>query len=307
MSQSPEFLIDGILPANEIHLLGGSSGSGKTTLIFQTLAAWQAGEDVFGHKSFPVPYSYVSLDRSRSSVTRTLQRLDLESTITRMLCQEDFKSTDNTVQGVINAALKQHPDSKLFVIEGYQTIVGDASNKYSQVSTLLRKSATMCAEKQITLLGIAHSPKMKNDEAFQHSREMILGSVAWGAYSDTVITVQLEEASGKITVKILPRNAASETFTYVFGHNGTLLLIDPAKPKEALKLRLEAFTPGSCIFRSDVIGWAQALGASDRTAERALSECVKNKVLVVNDLGVYERTLNTPLKVVPDIDLTIDN
>lgn len=306
MQHPPEFLIDGILPANEVHLLGGSSGSGKTTLIFQTLATWQRGEDVFGHRSYPVPYTYVSLDRSRSSVNRTLQRLDLQSDITRTLCQEDLKSTENTIHAIVNTGLKRHKDSRLFVIEGYQTIVGDASNKYSQVSSLLRKSATLCVDKQITLLGITHSPKMKVDEAFQHSREMILGSVAWGAYSDTVITVQLDEAAGNVTVKILPRNAASETFHFVFGYNGCLVPLENSKPKEALKLRLEALAAGSFVSRSDVIGWAQAMKTSDRTAERALADCVKNKVLTTVDAGIYERTSNTPLKVVPKMDVIVE-
>lgn len=307
MSNPPEFLIDGILPANEVHLLGGSSGSGKTTLIFQTLAAWQAGEPVFGHQSNPVPYSYVSLDRSRSSVTRTLQRLGLESSVTRILCQEDFQTTNNTVTEVINKAQSLHSDSQLFVIEGYQTIVGDASNKYSQVSSLLRRSATICSKKGVTILGIAHSPKMKTDESFQHSRELILGSVAWGAYSDTVITVQLEEATGYITVKILPRNAASESFNYVFGHKGVLVLIDPSRPKESIKLRLEALAPGNVITRSEVVGWARAFKVSDKTGDRALSECVKNKVLVQDDIGFYERTSNTPLKLVHESHLNEDN
>ena len=89
MDNPLEFLIDGILPANEVHLLGVSSGSGKTTFTFQVfLAQWQKGEPLFGHQSNPVPYVYVSLDRSRSSVTRTLERLGLVEEITRIVCQE---------------------------------------------------------------------------------------------------------------------------------------------------------------------------------------------------------------------------
>lgn len=304
--QQPEFLIEDILPANEVHLLGGSSGSGKTTLIFQTLAAWQEGEPVFGHASHPVPYSYISLDRSRSSVTRTLQRLELDSVITRLLCQEDFESISGTIVEVVGAALRKHHDSKFFIIEGYQTIVGDAGNKYSQVSTLLRRSAMLCSRRQITILGIAHSPKMKADESFQNARELILGSVAWGAFSDTVITVQLEEAVGNVTVRILPRNAASETFHYVFGHNGSLVSLASAKPKEAIKLKIEALSPGSCVLRAEVLNWAKAFKVSDKTADRAITECVKNKVLEAIDAGIYERTPNTPLKLVPKDDIIVD-
>lgn len=306
MANSPEFLIEGILPANEVHLLGGSSGSGKTTLVFQTLAAWQDGESVFGHLSNPVPYSYISLDRSRSSVTRTLERLQLESTITRVLCQEEYEKCDNSIANVADIALKHHTDSKLLIIEGFQTLVGDASNKYAQVSSLLRRSALICSRRQVTILGIAHSPKMKADESFQHSRELILGSVAWGAYSDTVITVQLEEATGNITVKILPRNAASESFHYVFGHNGMLLPLESVKPREAIRLKIEAVSTGSILLRAEVLQWANAYKVSERTADRVIADCLKNKVLDSVDVGIYERTSRPPLVLAQDPDITVE-
>jgi len=305
-AKQPEFLIEDILPANEVHLLGGSSGSGKKTLVFQTLAAWQAGESVFGHTSNPVPYSYISLDRSRSSVVRTLQRLELESVITRVLCQEEYQKCDNSIAGVVDVALKHHTDSKLLVIEGFQTIVGDASNKYAQVSSLLRRSASLCSQRQVTILGIAHSPKMKSDESFQHSRELILGSVAWGAYSDTVITVQLEEATGNITVKILPRNAPSESFHYVFGHRGILVPLEAAKPRDAIRLKIESLSAGSVLLRSEVLQWARAYKVSDKTADRVVADCLKNKVLDPVDVGIYERTSRTPLNMVQDSEITVE-
>jgi len=307
LPDSPEFLIEGILPANEIHLLGGSSGSGKTTLIFQTLADWQNGDPVFGHESHPVPYVYISLDRSRSSVTRTLERLGLADIITRTICQEDIESTVATIAGVIDAALKVYPDAKFFIVEGYQTLVGDKGNSYAPVAGLLKKSATLCAKRKITILGIAHSPKMKLDEGFQHSRELILGSVAWGAYSDTIITVQLEESTGNIKVKILPRNAASETHGYVFGNNGVLVPLASVKPSAALKLRIEALSAGSVVLRSEIIAWAKALNVSEKTGDRAMTDCVKNQVLTPLDAGVYERSDRPPLKIAEDHPISVDN
>lgn len=306
MSQTPEFLIEGILPAHEIHLLGGSSGSGKTTLVFQTLADWQDGLPVFGHESHPVPYSYLSLDRSRSSVMRTLERLGLADRLTRIICQEEFK-TASTLATVLAAANRVHPDSQFFVVEGFQTLVGDKGNSYSPVSSLLRQAATFCTEKKITVLGVAHSPKMKVEESFQHSRELILGSVAWGAYSDTIITVQLDESTGNVTVRVSPRNAAAESFHYVFGHNGILMPVSAAKPKDAIKLRIEALPVGSAVLRSEVVTWAQAYNVSAKTGDRAIAECVKNKVLLSVDVGIYERSDRVPLKIASDFDVTVED
>jgi RecA-family ATPase len=303
---SPAFLIEGILPAHEVHLLGGSSGSGKTTLVFQTLADWQDGLPVFGHESHPVPYSYLSLDRSRSSVNRTLERLGLADRLTRIICQEHFK-TSATITNVVDVAARVHPDSKFFVIEGFQTLVGDKGNSYSPVSSLLRHTATICSERQITILGVAHSPKMKMDEGFQHARELILGSVAWGAYSDTIITVQLDETTGNVTVKVSPRNAAAESFHYVYGVNGVLTELSAARPKESIKLKIEALAPGCLLMRADVRAWCQSYKTSDKTGDRAIAECVKNKVLEPLEPGIYERSDRVPLKIAPDLELTSDN
>jgi RecA-family ATPase len=301
----PEFLIEGILPANEVHLLGGSSGSGKTTLVFQTLADWQDGLPVWGHESYPAPYSNLSLDRSRSSVTRTLERLDLANKLTRILCQEHFKKA-HTVADIVNVARKEHSDSTFFIIEGFQTLAGDKGNSYAPVANLLRNSASICSDHGITILGVTHSPKMKVDESFQHSRELILGSVAWGAYSDTIITVQLDEATGNISVRVSPRNAPAESFHYVFGQNGVLVPLAAAKPKDALKLKVEAMAAGCSVFRSDIVGWAKALNSSERTADRAITECLKNKVLTTIEAGIYERTDRVPLKIAPDNDITVE-
>lgn len=302
---SPEFLIEGILPANEIHLLGGSSGSGKTTLVFQTLAAWQEEQDVFGHKSNYVPYSYVSLDRSRSSVDRTLERLDLNAVITRVICQEDLPNV-STITEVVAAVRKIHSDSIFFVVEGFQTLVGDKGNSYAPVAGLLKRSATLCSKEQVTILGIAHSPKMKIDESFKHSRELILGSVAWGAYSDTIVTVQLDETKGNIAVNILPRNAPSEQHNYVFGVNGVLLPLDSAKPKEALLLRIESLGHGRSIMRQEILEWADQLNTSRSTADRAITDCLKNKVLETLSPGIYARTNRVPLKSVSNEEFTVN-
>ena len=302
----PEFLIEGILPTNEVHLLGGSSGSGKTTMVFQTLAAWQEGLPVFGHTSNPVPYCYISMDRSRSSVNRTFERLGLSGVITRVICQEDLPSSANNITAVIDESLKIYPDAVFFVIEGYQTLVGDKGNSYAPVAGLLKRSATLCAKRKITILGVAHSPKMKVDEKFQHPREMLLGSVAWAAYSDTIITMDLDETKGIITVRILPRNAASEEHEYTFGPNGVLEPADSASPRDRLRIKVAALPVGCTLMTADIIKMGDSVGAKQRTAERVIKDCVTNKVLARVDDGMYTRTHRSPLTIVGQEDFTVE-
>lgn len=310
MEQPPEFLIDGILPANEVHLLGGSSGSGKTTLVFQTLADWQQGKPVFGHESHPVPYCYVSLDRSRSSVTRTLERLGLQSDITRLVCQEDISEDSTTVSAVIKDALKRFPDSKLIVIEGFQLLAGDQGNKYTSVAKSLKSAARICSTRKLTVLGICHSPKMRMDEGFQHPREMLLGSVSWGAYSDTVITLNLDELTGIIQTTIMPRNAPSEQHELKFGVNGILEPFVRAGKRGQIVQRIHSLPTGRPITRVEILQWGKATNIGTRTCEAAIAFSLENNFLDVIGTGVYERTPirshDTAPDIPPDFEITED-
>lgn len=304
---SPEFLIDGILPANEVHLLGGSSGSGKTTFAFQVfLAQWQKGEDFLGHKSHPVPYVYVSLDRSRSSVVRTLQRLDLTSEITRIVCQEEVPEEALTIEPVLKEAIKAFPDSKLVIIEGFQLLAGEKGNGYTSVGRVLKKAARLCSKHHLTIIGICHSPKMKIDEGFQHPREMIMGSVSWGAYSDTIITLNLDEMTAIITVHLMPRNGPSEKHELRFGENGKLEPYVRAGKKDSICLKIAALPEGRPITRDEILRWGQAFHISSRTCEAAIKTCLENNLLDVIGTGIYERTSVTPSPMGQDSDLNIE-
>lgn len=289
--QPPEFLIDGILPANEVHLLGGSSGSGKTTFMFQILLAeWQQGKPIFDHVSYPVPYVYISLDRSRSSVIRTLERLGLTSVITRLVCQEDIPEEAMSVETVLKEALKLYPDSRLVVIEGFQLLAGDGTGKYNSVARTLKKAARLCSKHRLTIIGICHSPKMKIDESFQHPREMLLGSVSWGAYSDTVITLNLDEMTGIINVHLMPRNAASEKHELRFGPNGVLEPVIHRSKKDVICVKIGALTEGRPITRNEIVQWGQHLHIGSRTCDSAIKICLDNGVLEAIGTGIYERS-----------------
>lgn len=304
---SPEFLIEGILPANEVHLLGGSSGSGKTTFMFQILLAeWQEGKPIFDHLSHPVPYAYVSLDRSRSSVVRTLERLGLSKTITRLVCQEDLPEDAMSVEAVVKGAIKVYHDAKLIVIEGFQLLAGDGTGRYTSVARTLKKAARLCSQHGLTIIGICHSPKMKIDESFQHPREMLLGSVSWGAYSDTVITLNLDEMTGIIHVHVMPRNAASEKHELRFGQNGVLEAVVYRGKKDVICTRIGALVEGRPITRTEIVQWGEHLHIGSRTCDSAIKICLENGVLEAIGAGIYERTTLSPPELPADSDYTIE-
>lgn len=289
MATPEEYLIDDILPAYEIHLIGGSSGSGKTTFTLQTIADWLDGKPIFGHASHPIPYAYISIDRSHSSVTRTLQRIGLENKITRIICREDFTEPIRGLGSVIQFAQKTFPDAKVLFIEGFQTLVGDKGNSYTPVANLLTAATVFCAEQGMTIIGICHSPKMKIEEGFQHPREVILGSVAWAAFSDTVITMDLNEKTGVVTVRIMPRNAPLEAYELFFGKQGVLTPVNRDGRKDALTKMLTMLPSGTVVTRKEILDLADSVHVSERSAERTITELIATEDLESLSRGTYRR------------------
>lgn len=307
MGQSPEFLIDGILPAGEAHLIGGASGSGKTTWIFQDLLApFIKGDPVLGHDSHPVPYLYLSMDRSRTSVTRTLSRLGLNNQITRVICLDEMPANCLSLKDILKFGLSKYPDSKLFIIEGFALIAGERTNGYTAVGHLMRQTARLCVEQGMTIIGICHAPKMKTDESFQHSRELLLGSVAWAAYSDTIIVLNMDELTSVITVKVMPRNAAMEAHSLRFGANGVLEPVTKATKTNLMCIKIASLSEGSPVTRQEIIQWGTRLSVALRTCDRAIKICVENKVLESIGEGIYERSDSPLPAITPDSDITID-
>jgi hypothetical protein len=307
MPASPVFLVDEILPAGEPHLIGGASGSGKTTWIFKNfLADWQAGKPVFGHESHPVPYVYISLDRKRSSVTRTLERLGLVGEIVRIVCLDEMPETCLTLTDVVTYALAKFPDSQLILIEGFALLSGERTNGYTAVGKLMRRASRLCAEKKVTIVGVCHAPKMKADEQFQHSRELLLGSVSWAAYSDTIIILNLDEESGDVTIKVMPRNAAMESHLMRFGVGGVLEPAVIGSKCDYLYYRIGNLSAGRPITRGEVLQWAKAHKISDRTADSAIKKSSDAGILDSIGDGVYERTTLTTPPLAPDSDLSVE-
>lgn len=282
----PEFLIEGILPSEEVHLLAGPSGAGKTTVLLNIIAQWQDGLSIFGHKSHPLPYAYISCDRSRKSVTATLTRLGLQNSITRILCRLDLPKP-LTLAAVLKAAVTKYPDALVFFIEGFQ-LLPTQGNEYRSTGVWLSEVTGMCEQKHYTIIGVAHSPKRREDAAIVHPRESVLGSVAWAAYSDTVIYLDINENDRSRYMQIMPRNAPEEEHSFVLGDKGRIVWI-AEDDANVLETRLMDRLPGSKITREQATSIATASSLSERTAERVLSKMVAAGELFRVGRGQYVR------------------
>lgn len=232
MDHVPEFLIDNILPSGEVHLLGGPSGAGKTTWLFQMLAEqWKLGGTILGHTVHPVPFVYISADRSKAGVKRTMARAGVNAASFPFVSLVEHP-TVTSIATLAELVARTHPDTKLLIIDGMMRLVPprkDASTDggFGHISRFLIGVCKLCQDTDLTIIFIVHSPKQKEDSRYANPRERVMGSTAWAAFSETVILVEpylpiSKDTADCRTLIVLPRNSPAIFQDLVFASNGRL-------------------------------------------------------------------------------------
>ena len=283
-----EYLIEGIFTAGDVHFIGGPSGSGKTTLMFQLITDWSEGKDVFGHKSNPQPYCYIACDRSKKSIERTLKRLRLDEKIKPII------SLIGLGPGITLDELLDHEeaqDSKVFFIESfYHLLPSGKGNDYKSVSKFLVAAASECQSRGITIIGSLHATKTRKDQQFIRPRERLLGSVAWAAFSETVILIEPSSAdptnNGR-TILVLPRNGPAECFNYHFDPTGRLTEKCDEIGKLTLDMELSLLEFGDYITKATINQWAVKANLQTRTVTRWVNAKIEQGSLERIQRGLY--------------------
>jgi AAA domain-containing protein len=291
------FIVDRILPKHEIHLFGGPSHSGKTTLLLQLIDLWRNGRDVFGHRSYPAPFVYMSCGRSLSSVHAVIKRANIDpdteprfnltSTVDAGECK-NFEQAYTIARNI-------EPDLEVLFIDGIHHICPGKENSLKDVSEFLAYITRRLQETGITLVGVGHSSKTKGEDRFSNPRERFLGSSAWGTGSSTMIIVERcrpdELQNNQRKVLVMPTNAADQVFDYSIDINGMfqpdLGELSQFDTYAALILFRDQ---GTEFFKRELLEIAQSVGDQGlplRTAERYIKLLVDQGKLQSTKWGKY--------------------
>jgi len=214
----PHFLIETLLPACELSLMAGPSGAGKSRWLFDNILRWQKGEEILGHRSFPVPWLYVSSDRSEASVKRTFEDMGIDPNEVPLLPAWDMELEFN---GILDEIQKRRPG--LAVIESFGSFVDPPANGKC-VKQHIQRSARFMRRTGTTIWGVMESPKLKPFERYENPRQRISGAAAWGHFSETIFLLEpsnpkLPQDPGR-TLYICPRNGAGLSLDMVFDSKG---------------------------------------------------------------------------------------
>lgn len=279
-----QFIVDDILPARQVHLIGGPSGSGKTTWMCQAFFGdWQEGRPLLGHPSHPAPWLYVACDRNRESVQHTLARCGLAFDPKTMCSITDF-------QGSILLPELHHrfPWARVWFIEALDMMMPEGDiNSRRQVASFLRQLSKDCQTHNVTLVGTVHSPKQTQDHHYNNPRDRITGSAAWSAFAETLIVF---EPTGPTTrhVDLLPRNAAAESFDFELDDHGLLVLVADSNTsaETALELLLRSKV-GKTIKRGEIDALGATVGISKATVGRIIERFIIRGLLERTEHGIY--------------------
>lgn len=293
-NMTDEYLVDSIFPSQEVHLIAGPSGAGKTTFLLQFIDAWRNGKPFVDHPSHPLPFVYVSADRSERSVRRTFHRLHIEWDTFPV--ESLLKIKSRNLPFLLSEFLRQRPDTRVFFVEGFQTFVPNGKvNDYVIVSQFLTTLVRFCIQEGVTIFGVAHAAKTKQDEAYENPRQKIAGSVAWAAYTDTIIFIEPSDATvpdSPRNVMVLPRNAPEHTYQMIFRDGRLMEKPKPLTGKEKLRKYLLAVPTSTELTTEEIL---LRTGIPRSTLTIALDDVVSGGLLVKLRQGVYLRHDNTNL------------
>lgn len=184
------YIIDQLFPRRALHLCAGASGAGKTILLLETFAChWAQGRDVFGYKSYPESWLYVSGDRSAEDVWRKVDSLGIPRTAVPFLPAYATGKPTLDWEKIFNQILAT--GAKTVIWEGFGRYIADNAGG-RVVDAWLEQVTCQIQKHDITLIGVVEQPKMKPRDKYPIPRQRISGPAAWGHHSSTVVLVEFK-------------------------------------------------------------------------------------------------------------------
>lgn len=214
------FLVDDILPANCVHLLGGASGVGKTTFALQFLDEWHASRTFLGLPAAPVPFCWVSCKRSNKSLCRTIRRVrpSIVVPIVSLIGSIPVREGDSPVHHALKLARDRVPELRLLVFDSLTALCPGKITDNAAVAKFMSSLNSLCERESVTILGFGQAAKIREGETIHNPRERFIGSVAWGGFAETVIHIESLKVSDpkdkRRQVTILPMNSSPITLNY---------------------------------------------------------------------------------------------
>ena len=295
------YLVDDILPANQLHLFAGASGAGKTTLALQYMRKLLDGSPWFGHAVHPPKsFAFVCCDRQAAEYEDKFEKLRVKPFPIHSLVENPTFDplTLATAKGRTDAFPKVWEAvgcPELLVMDPISPFLPSDLRDYHAVASSLLWFTRFCIRHNITIWAHHHAGKLRMDAQFARAQDRINGSGALLGYSGTQIFItdaaEVHDAPGYYILTINPHNAPPETHklmrtdgTGAFDHWTEADVV--ARDYRVLALIPEE--PASIPFAEITGTAANMLDVSPKTIQRTL-ENLLTAGKVVRERGRYAK------------------
>jgi hypothetical protein len=273
-----EYMVEGLMPLNELHIIAGESGAGKSTWLLQMIDDWQNERPILGRKSTWHPYVIFVQDRTKAGVFRTLERMRLNPKAFPV--QSAIEGGDGSLASKIKIFKKENPEARVIFVEGLHVGLEDSSD-YGATSKAIRELIALCQSEKLTIVATTHMSK-DNARRRNSGRGAVLGSSAAPAMSEANILLN-KQKNGKIKLTAHARNEPEITFHYMWGTDelsGRLVECEGDKdpsPMDQFLNELDCET----FKREDVVSYFAKKKFSPSSADRALKKA-KEEGCIIN-------------------------
>jgi hypothetical protein len=272
-----EYMVDGLMPLNELHIVAGESGAGKSTWLLQMIDDWQNERPVLGRRSTWYPYVIFVQDRTKAGVFRTLERMRLNPKAFPV--QSALEGGDLSLAAKIKDFKRKNPDVRIIFVEGLHVGLED-SNDYGKTSTAIRELIALCQTEKLTIVATTHMSK-DNARKRNSGRGAVLGSSAAPAMSEANILLN-KQKNGTIKLTAHGRNEVEIVRFYRWGTeemSGRLIECEGDKEQSPM---VEFLQNSKARFRrEDVVEFFTKKELSPSSADRAIKKA-KEKGWIVN-------------------------
>lgn len=226
--------IPSIIPFGSICMLAGATGVGKTAMTAEWCARWRDGRTIC-HKSTtkPTKIAIITGDRRWRDHQQWFDKVGFGDIPHYSLRDDAFINWDGAfasraaTQRTLERALDilQLPPGSLLIVDPIALFICGNVNDYKTAAIGIGSLDKVLKPRQLTVLGMAHMGKQKNDPEGQYTRpqDRILGSTALLAYSDTPIYLlgpETGDPEGEFELGWTPHHAPAESFLFRRGKQG---------------------------------------------------------------------------------------
>lgn len=298
-------IIPAYLPGGGISILAGAPNLGKTAFLSTFLRDLQAGRLIFGRQPRETPIGYINADRSwekgaglwlaRAGVTSLpYYSMRDDPGFNPKQLRKRFDRTDMLASFIDRLKL---PEYSLIVVDPVSPFLGGNLLDYDTCLVACHEIGAYLRSRKYTLLGTAHTSKMKVDkrERYLRTSDQILGSTAIPGFTDAVLHLASPEELGKTYYQLTwhPHGAVVERYYLDRDEQGLFVPWEGADTGTLARVLALFPDPPATIAFAALVEYAQALPLTKKTVQRTLDRLLDNGSIERVKHGHYQKvTIN---------------